>query len=99
MDWLFQELLAVSQCQDLLCREQSLAWPQPLLLCVLLLGQLSVQPGLLCWCFLQANLHFPVLPLQALSPGWPGAVLAVKEVVPGMGPMWDGPWLTTGSEM
>lgn len=60
-----------------------MAWPQPFLLCVLLLEQLSVLPVLLCWCFLQgSNLDFPVLPQQEL--GLPrrglGVVLAVKEV-------------------
>lgn len=63
-----KELLAVNHCQELLCREQSMAWPQPFLLCVLLLGQLSVQPVLLCCCSLQgSNLDLSVLPQQGLS--------------------------------
>lgn len=65
-----EELLAVNHWQDLLCREQSVARPQPVLLCVLLLEQLSLQPVLLCWCFLQgSSLDLRVLPQQGLS--WP----------------------------
>lgn len=77
-----EELLAVNHGQDLLCREQSMAWPQPSVLCVLLLEQLSVQPVLLCWCCLQGSkLHLRVLPQQELSlpregawgcPAWKG---------------------------
>lgn len=60
-----------------------MAQPQPCLLCVLLLEQLSVEPVMLCCCFLQgSNLDLCVLPQQELS--LPrrglGVVLAVKEV-------------------
>lgn len=60
-----------------------MARPQPFLLCVLLLEQLSVQPVLLCWCFLQrSNLDLCVLPQQGLSLPRKGlgVFLAVEEV-------------------
>lgn len=71
MGWLFR---GASGTKSLTGPAVQGAEPQPVLLCVLLLEQLSLQPVLLCWCFLQgSNLDLRVLPQQELSRPQEGA--------------------------
>lgn len=100
MDWLFQGAFGSKSLSGTAVQgaEHGLASALPALCpaagaavsaasAAVLLLPAGIKPGFIC---------APTAGTEPAHEGL-GVVLAVQEWVPGMGPMWDGPWLTTGS--